>query len=93
LSRPEEESLKLRKYKLSIHIIRDEYKFTGAKIAPDEFIQHELVMDYNENRDRRSGYDLSEHKSVTEEYQAYQASYPLGTRGSFPGNIAAGTLS
>ncbi|XP_046994615.1 pre-mRNA-splicing factor SLU7 [Schistocerca americana] len=44
-------------------------KFTGTNIAPDEFIQPELSMDYDGKRDRWAGYDPSEHKSIIEEYQ------------------------
>ena len=41
----------------------------GAKIAPDEFMQPVLSMDYDGKRDRWSGYDPSEHKAIIEEYQ------------------------
>ncbi|PNF39633.1 Pre-mRNA-splicing factor Slu7 [Cryptotermes secundus] len=44
-------------------------KYSGAKIAPDEFIHREVAMDYDGKRDRRSGYDPSEHKAIIEEYQ------------------------
>jgi pre-mRNA-processing factor SLU7 len=44
-------------------------KYTGAKIAADEFIQPELSMDYDGKRDRWRGYDPSEHKAIIEEYQ------------------------
>ncbi|PSN44778.1 Pre-mRNA-splicing factor Slu7 [Blattella germanica] len=44
-------------------------KYTGAKIAPDEFMQPVLAMDYDGKRDRWSGYDPSEHKAIIEEYQ------------------------
>ncbi|XP_026465483.1 pre-mRNA-splicing factor Slu7-like [Ctenocephalides felis] len=44
-------------------------KFTGAQIAPDEFVQPELVVDYDGKRDRWSGYDPSQHKAIIEEYQ------------------------
>lgn len=44
-------------------------KYTGAKIAADEFIQPELAMDYDGKRDRWRGYDPSEHKAIIEEYQ------------------------
>lgn len=41
-------------------------KFTGAKIAPDEFVQPELSRDYDGKRDRWAGYDPSQHKMVIE---------------------------
>ncbi|CAH1374059.1 unnamed protein product [Tenebrio molitor] len=44
-------------------------KFSGAKIAADEFIQKKLSLNYDGKRDRWSGYDPSEHKSVIEEFQ------------------------
>lgn len=44
-------------------------RYTGAKIAADEFIQPELSMDYDGKRDRWRGYDPSEHKAIIEEYQ------------------------
>lgn len=44
-------------------------KYTGAKIAPDEFMQPVLSMDYDGKRDRWSGYDPAEHKAIIEEYQ------------------------
>ncbi|XP_076630067.1 pre-mRNA-splicing factor Slu7 [Colletes latitarsis] len=44
-------------------------KYTNADIAPDEFTQPELSMDYDGKRDRWAGYDPSEHKAIVEEYQ------------------------
>ncbi|RZC40298.1 pre-mRNA-splicing factor Slu7 [Asbolus verrucosus] len=44
-------------------------KFSGANIAADEFVQKKLSLDYDGKRDRWSGYDPSEHKSVIEEFQ------------------------
>lgn len=44
-------------------------KFSGQKIAADEFSQPELSVSYDGKRDRWSGYDPSEHKSIIEEYQ------------------------
>lgn len=44
-------------------------KFTGAHIAPDEFVQPDLSVSYDGKRDRWSGYDPSEHKSIIEEFQ------------------------
>ena len=44
-------------------------KFTNADIAPDEFTQPELSMDYDGKRDRWAGYDPSEHRAIVEEYQ------------------------
>lgn len=44
-------------------------KFTNSKIAPDEFTQPELSMDYDGKRDRWAGYDPSEHRAIVEEYQ------------------------
>lgn len=43
--------------------------FTNYKIAPDEFTQPELSMDYDGKRDRWAGYDPSEHRAIVEEYQ------------------------
>ncbi|XP_014273947.1 pre-mRNA-splicing factor SLU7 [Halyomorpha halys] len=43
-------------------------KFTGAKIAPDEFVQPELSRDYDGKRDRWAGYDPAQHKMVIERY-------------------------
>ncbi|XP_011167880.1 pre-mRNA-splicing factor Slu7 [Solenopsis invicta] len=44
-------------------------KFTNSMIAPDEFTQPELSMDYDGKRDRWAGYDPSEHRAIVEEYQ------------------------
>ncbi|XP_076240381.1 pre-mRNA-splicing factor Slu7 [Calliopsis andreniformis] len=44
-------------------------KYTNANIAPDEFSQPELSMDYDGKRDRWAGYDPSEHRAIVEEYQ------------------------
>lgn len=44
-------------------------KYTNAEIAPDEFTQPELSMDYDGKRDRWAGYDPSEHRAIVEEYQ------------------------
>ncbi|XP_017778853.1 PREDICTED: pre-mRNA-splicing factor Slu7 [Nicrophorus vespilloides] len=44
-------------------------KFSGKNIAADEFAQKHLSLDYDGKRDRWSGYDPSEHKSIIEEFQ------------------------
>ncbi|XP_074038976.1 pre-mRNA-splicing factor Slu7 [Leptinotarsa decemlineata] len=44
-------------------------KFSGANIAPDEYIQKNLSLSFDGKRDRWSGYDPSEHKTVIEEFQ------------------------
>ncbi|KAF7278273.1 hypothetical protein GWI33_008629 [Rhynchophorus ferrugineus] len=44
-------------------------KFSGTNILPDEFIQKNLSLSFDGKRDRWSGYDPSEHKSVIEEFQ------------------------
>lgn len=44
-------------------------KYTNANIAPDEFSQPELSVDYDGKRDRWAGYDPSEHRAIVEEYQ------------------------
>lgn len=44
-------------------------KYTNVGIAPDEFTQPELSMDYDGKRDRWAGYDPSEHRTIVEEYQ------------------------
>lgn len=44
-------------------------KYTGAKIAHDEFEQPNLALDFDGKRDRWAGYDPSEHRAVVEEYQ------------------------
>lgn len=44
-------------------------RYTNANIAPDEFTQPELFMDYDGKRDRWAGYDPSEHRAITKEYE------------------------
>jgi len=44
-------------------------RYSGASIAADEFIQSKLALSYDGKRDRWSGYDPSEHKSIIEEFQ------------------------
>nr|XP_023029926.1 pre-mRNA-splicing factor Slu7-like [Leptinotarsa decemlineata] len=44
-------------------------KFSGANIAPDEYIQKNFSLSFDGKRDRWSGYDPSEHKTVIEEFQ------------------------
>ncbi|KAJ8684415.1 hypothetical protein QAD02_020207 [Eretmocerus hayati] len=44
-------------------------KFTNANIAPDEFVQPNLALDFDGKRDRWAGYDPSEHRAIVEEYQ------------------------
>lgn len=44
-------------------------KFTNAQIAPDEFEQPDLSLDFDGKRDRWSGYDPAEHRAIVEEYQ------------------------
>lgn len=44
-------------------------KYSQANIAPDEFIQKNLSLSFDGKRDRWSGYDPSEHRTVIEEFQ------------------------
>ncbi|KAJ8961602.1 hypothetical protein NQ314_005919 [Rhamnusium bicolor] len=44
-------------------------RYSGANIAPDEFIQKNLSLSFDGKRDRWSGYNPSEHKAVIEEFQ------------------------
>lgn len=44
-------------------------KYSGANIAPDEYVQSKLALSYDGKRDRWSGYDPSEHKAIIEEFQ------------------------
>lgn len=44
-------------------------KFTGKVVAHDEFIQSNIVLDYDGKRDRWSGYDPAAHREIIEEYQ------------------------
>ncbi|XP_014208085.1 pre-mRNA-splicing factor Slu7-like [Copidosoma floridanum] len=44
-------------------------KYNNANIAPDEFVQPNLALDYDGKRDRWAGYDPSEHRAIVEEYQ------------------------
>lgn len=44
-------------------------KFSGSVVAHDEFIQPNIVTDYDGKRDRWSGYDPAAHREIIEEYQ------------------------
>lgn len=44
-------------------------KYSGAAIAPDEYVQNRLDLSYDGKRDRWSGYNPSEHKAIIEEFQ------------------------
>lgn len=44
-------------------------KFTGSGIAPDDFVQPEIKLDFDGKRDRWNGYDPNRHQEVIEDYQ------------------------
>lgn len=44
-------------------------KFTGADIAPDEFVQPDLKLDFDGKRDRWNGYNPADHAAVVEEFE------------------------
>lgn len=44
-------------------------KYTGKVVAHDEFVQPNIVTDYDGKRDRWSGYDPAAHREIIEEYQ------------------------
>lgn len=44
-------------------------KYSGSNICPDEFQQPDLSISYDGKRDRWSGYDPAEHRTIVEEYQ------------------------
>jgi hypothetical protein len=43
-------------------------RFSGARLAADEFIQPQLAEDFDGKRDRWCGYDPNEHRAIVEEY-------------------------
>uniref|UniRef100_A0A182T4H0 Pre-mRNA-splicing factor SLU7 n=1 Tax=Anopheles maculatus TaxID=74869 RepID=A0A182T4H0_9DIPT len=43
-------------------------KFSATQIAHDEFIQPNIVSDYDGKRDRWAGYDPANHREIVEEY-------------------------
>ncbi|XP_053574565.1 pre-mRNA-splicing factor SLU7 [Bombina bombina] len=43
-------------------------KFTGSNIAPDEYDQPQLMLDYDGKRDRWNGYNPEEHMRIVEEH-------------------------
>uniref|UniRef100_A0A182K7W9 Pre-mRNA-splicing factor SLU7 n=1 Tax=Anopheles christyi TaxID=43041 RepID=A0A182K7W9_9DIPT len=43
-------------------------KFSAKQIAHDEFIQPNIVSDYDGKRDRWAGYDPANHREIVEEY-------------------------
>ncbi|XP_014238125.1 pre-mRNA-splicing factor Slu7 [Trichogramma pretiosum] len=44
-------------------------KYSNTNIAPDEYNQPNLALDYDGKRDRWAGYDPSEHQSIIEEFR------------------------
>ena len=44
-------------------------RFSGAEIAPDEFIQPDLKLDFDGKRDRWNGYNPTEHLGIIEEFE------------------------
>ncbi|KAM5172226.1 pre-mRNA-splicing factor SLU7 isoform 1-T2 [Mantella aurantiaca] len=43
-------------------------RFNGMNIAPDEFEQPQLMLDYDGKRDRWNGYNPEEHQKIVEEH-------------------------
>lgn len=44
-------------------------KFTGSIVAHDEFVQPQIISDYDGKRDRWGGYDPAAHREIVEEFQ------------------------
>lgn len=52
-------------------------KYSGTNILPDEFIQKNLALSFDGKRDRWSGYDPTEHKTVIEEFQKVSCNFSI----------------
>ena len=47
-------------------------KWTGKDIAPDEFVNDDLGLDFESKRDRWNGYNIAAHKSIIDSYEKVQ---------------------
>ncbi|KAM4675327.1 pre-mRNA-splicing factor SLU7 isoform 1-T3 [Discoglossus pictus] len=68
-------------------------RFTGANIAPDEYEQPQLMLDYDGKRDRWNGYNPEEHMRIVEEHSKVDLAKRTLKAQKLQEELASGKLS
>ncbi|XP_068120828.1 pre-mRNA-splicing factor SLU7 [Hyperolius riggenbachi] len=68
-------------------------KFNGMNIAPDEFEQPQLMLDYDGKRDRWNGYNPEEHMKIVEEHSKVDLAKRTLKAQKLQEELASGKLS
>ncbi|XP_053318613.1 pre-mRNA-splicing factor SLU7 [Spea bombifrons] len=68
-------------------------RFTGTNIAPDEYEQPKLLLDYDGKRDRWNGYNPEEHMKIVEEHSKVDLAKRTLKAQKLQEELASGKLS
>ncbi|OCT88364.1 pre-mRNA-splicing factor SLU7 [Xenopus laevis] len=68
-------------------------RFTGVSIAPDEYEQPQLMLDYDGKRDRWNGYNPEEHTRIVEEHSKVDLAKRTLKAQKLQEELASGKLS